>query len=88
MSVVSATPTDTVPKASIMVSLAPRRSTRAAAKGPIRPNSTRLTETAMEIVARDQPNSCSSGTIRTPGVARMAAAVSRVRNETASTTQA
>ena len=30
-------------------------------------------EIAMEMVARDQPNSCSSGTISTPGVARMAA---------------
>jgi len=33
-----------------------------------------LIETATEMVARDQPNSCSSGTIRTPGVDRKPAA--------------
>ncbi len=32
---------------------------------------------AAEIVARDHPNSCSSGTMSTPGVARIAADTSR-----------
>ena len=38
-----------------------------------------LTATAKDIVARDHPNSFSSGTIRTPGVARTPAAASKVR---------
>ena len=43
---------------------------------------------ANEIVPRDQPNSLSSGTISTPGVARMPAAPSKVKKVIAATTQA
>ena len=43
---------------------------------------------AKEIVARDHPNSVSSGTIRTPGVARSPAATSKVRKVTPATIQA
>src|SRR3954452_2099726 len=60
----------------------------AAANGPASPNSTRLTDTAPAIVARDQPNSSCSGTIRTPGVARKPAAKSRQKKSPAATTQA
>src|SRR5579875_76888 len=74
ISVVKATPAATVARAMIMVSRAPRYSTRAAAKGPMRPKRIRLIETAREMVAAVQPNSCSRGTISTPGVARVAAA--------------
>ena len=41
----------------------------AAANGPTAPYSSRLTPIAKEIVARDQPNSASNGTISTPGAA-------------------
>jgi hypothetical protein len=42
---------------------------------------------ADEMVARDHPNSCSSGTITTPGVARIAAATSSTANVAANTYQ-
>jgi len=66
----------------------PKRAMKAAAKGPIRPKRTRLMETAPEISARFQPNSCWSGTIRTPGVARVPAAASRVTKVTPATIHA
>jgi hypothetical protein len=40
------------------------------------------------MVARDQPNSCSSGTIKTPGVDRKPAAARSVNHVTAATIQA
>ena len=43
---------------------------------------------ANEIVARDQSNSCSSGTISTPGAARTPAVNSPTTNVTAAMTQA
>jgi hypothetical protein len=64
----------------------PKRSISAAANGPVRPNRIRFTDTAAPIVPRLQPNSSSSGTISTPGVARKPAAASSVRNVTATTT--
>jgi len=48
----------------------PRRSTNAAAKGPLRPYRIKLIETATEMVAVLQPNSLCNGTIKTPGVER------------------
>jgi hypothetical protein len=45
-----------------------------------------LMATAAEIVARLQPNSASSGTISTPGVARIPAVTTTTRNVTAATT--
>ena len=43
---------------------------------------------ASEMVARGQPNSCSSGTISTPGVARIAAETSRTAKVVPTTNQA
>jgi hypothetical protein len=47
-----------------------------------------LIATAAEIEAFDQPNSPSSGTISTPGVARMPAVTRSTKKVTAATTQA
>jgi hypothetical protein len=47
-----------------------------------------LTETANETVARLQPKVCSRGTMSTPGMARMAAALRRIRKVTPATIQA
>ena len=55
----------------------------AAANGPVSPYSAMPIEMASEIVPRLQPNSCSSGSIITLGVARVPAAHSRIRNTTA-----
>ena len=52
----------------------------AAANGPIKPKSAMLIATASEIVAADQPISRSIGSISTPGVERIPAAVSSTRN--------
>jgi hypothetical protein len=66
----------------------PKDSIIAAANGPIRPYSRMLTPTANEIVARDQPNSASSGKRSRPGLARIAPATSKTTNVTAATVQA
>ena len=47
-----------------------------------------LIATAAEMTARLQPNSPSSETISTPGVARTPAVTSRMTNVTSATTQA
>lgn len=60
----------------------------ATAKGPIMPYRKMLTATAPAIVAVDQPNSRSSGTIRMPGVARIPAPISSTTKVTPATTQA
>ena len=52
------------------------------------PKSAMLIATAPEITARFQPNSASSGTINTPGVARIPAVTRRTTNVTTATTQA
>jgi len=88
MSAVSATPVATRRIAPIIVRRAPRYSTSAAEKGPMSPKSTRFRDTASEMVARLQPKCCSSGTMSTPGVARVAPATSRVAKVTPSTIQA
>jgi len=85
---VSATLMPVVASARVIVQRAPKRSIAAAAKGPIAPKSRRLTPRAREIVARDQWNSSSSGTISTPGVARVPAVMSASANVTATMTQA
>ncbi len=59
----------------------------AAANGPINPNNAMLTATANEIAVRFHPNSVSSGTISTPGVARTPAPTSRITKVTAATIQ-
>ena len=58
----------------------PNRSISAAANGEIRPYSSRLIDTADEIVACDQPNSSCSGSISTPGTDRKPAAPISVTN--------
>ncbi len=58
----------------------------AAVNGPISPNSTMLIATANEIVAADQCMSVSIGSISTPGVERIPAAESIVRNPSATAT--
>jgi hypothetical protein len=58
MKTVSPDPADTVSSAPTTTRRTPKRSIKPPANGAKRPNSMRLMETAMEIVARDQPNSC------------------------------
>jgi hypothetical protein len=72
----------------VIVRRAPKRSITAAAKGPIALNSRRLMPRANEIVARDQPNSSSSGTINTPGVERTPAVMTATAKHTATMIQA
>ena len=88
MHIVALTPAASSNKATAMVRLMPILSKKPAANGPIKPYSSRFTDTASEMVARDQPNSCSSGTIKIPGVDLMPAVVNRVRKVTATTIQA
>src|SRR5436190_7895982 len=66
----------------------PNFSMRAAANGAVNPKRTRLIDTAVEMVAVDQPNSSCSGWIRTPGVARKPAAPTSATNATTATDQA
>ena len=66
----------------------PKRSISAAANGAIRPYRIRLMLTALDIRVRGQPNSSSSGTIKTPGAARKPAAPTRAMNATTATHQA
>ena len=65
----------------------PNFSMTAAANGPMQPYRIRLIETASAMVARDQWNSSSSGTIRMPGVERMPALVSSTRQVMPTTIQ-
>ncbi len=66
----------------------PNRFIRAAANGAVSPNSIRFTDTATEMVPRDQPNSSCSGSISAPGVARKPAAPTSATKDTAATHQA
>ena len=66
----------------------PQRCMADAANGPIRPNSAMLIATAAEMTVRLQPNSCSSGTIRSAGVARTPAVMRRTVKVTSATTHA
>ena len=66
----------------------PQRFMADAANGPISPNSAMLMATAAEIAARLQPNSASSGTISTPGVALMPAVTMSTTKVTAAMTHA
>ena len=71
-----------------MTRRSPYRACSAAANGPMNPNSSRLMLTAVPTVARLQPNSSRSGSMRMPGVERKPAAPSNVTNDAAKTTQA
>jgi len=88
INVVELTPIASSSSAMAMVRRTPNLSKKAAANGPINPYSNKLTETAIEIVALDQPNSCSSGTIRIPGVDLIPAVMNRVRKVTPAIIQA
>ena len=87
MSVVAATAPVITASAASRTRRTPNRFITAAANGPISPNSAMLIATANEIAVRFHPNSVSSGTIRTPGVARTPAPTSRITKVTAATTQ-
>ncbi len=66
----------------------PNRSISAAANGAVSPYRMRLTEIAVEIVPRDQPNAACNGSINTPGVARKPAAPTVAIRVAAATIQA
>ena len=85
---VSPEPSATRPSAASTTRRRPKRLIAAAANGPARPYSTRLTETAAEMTVRLQPNSSSSGTISTPGADRKPEAPSSVTKVTPATIQA
>ena len=86
--VVSATEIASKPTAARITRRMPKRSITDAANGPIRPKSAMLMATAPEIAARFHPNSDSSGTIRTPGTARIPAVTRRMKNVTIAMIQA
>ena len=86
MSVVAATAPVMMTSATSSTRRTPKRFITAAANGPIKPNSAMLTATANEIAVRFHPNSVSSGTISTPGVARTPAPTSRITKVTPATT--
>ena len=88
MNTVSPLPAATSSSAPITTRRMPNLSISAAANGAVRPYSSRLTETAAEIVASGQPNSSCSGCNRTDGVARNPAAPTSATKATAATTQA
>ncbi len=81
-----ATPTTTSELATVRRT--PHRSITAAANGAVRPYRTRLRLTAPEVVARDQPNSDSTGSRSTPVEERKAAAATRAPRVTAAMSQA
>ena len=78
----NATPVANVASATSTVGRTPKRCMAAAANGPVSPYKARLMDIASEMVARLQPNCCSSGSIMTLGVARVPAAASNTRNTT------
>jgi hypothetical protein len=88
MTVVSEAPVAIVASATSITRRTPKRSMSAAENGAVRPNRRSPSETASEIVPRDQPYSFWRGTIRTPGVARKPAVVIRVTNVTATISHA
>jgi hypothetical protein len=85
ITMVSPLPAATSTKARLVTQRIPNRSISAAANGAINPYSTRFRLTALDIRVRGQPNSCSNGTINTPGAARKPAAPSRATNATNAT---
>jgi hypothetical protein len=76
------------PSAATSVRRRPKRSMNAAAKGPIKPYKTILTPIAAEMVAGDQPNSRSSGTMNIVGAERTPAATIIKMNAIAAATYA
>ena len=88
MKTVSPEPAATRVRAQATTRRMPNRFIRAAANGAVSPNSIRFTETASEIVPRDQPNSSCSGVMSAPGAARNPAAPTSATKETPATYQA
>ncbi len=88
MKTVRPDPADTRSSAEATTRRMPNRFISAAANGAVRPKSSRLTETANEMVPRDQPYSVCSGSIRAPGVERKPAAPISATKATAATSQA
>jgi hypothetical protein len=86
--VVSATDTASSDSASSTMRRRPQRSIADAANGPINPKSAILIATAAEMTVRLHPNSLSSDTISTPGVARTAAVTSSTTKVAAATIHA
>ena len=82
ISVVAADAAATTRSAVTVTRRTPKRSCSAAANGAPRPNMIRLIETADDTVAALQPNSCSSGTIRTPAVDRKPALITSTSSVT------
>ena len=79
-------PPEMMPSETSIIRLTPNRFMKAAAKGPIRPNSRKRMARAAEISDALQPNSCCRGTMNTPGAPMVPATVSMVRNVTPRTT--
>ncbi len=88
ISTVSPEPVAISSSAQTVTSRTPKRSISAAANGAVSPYRVRLTETALETVACDQPNSLFSASIIRPGVERKPAAPTRTTSATPATTQA
>jgi hypothetical protein len=88
ISTVSPLPAATSNRAAVTTRRSPNLSISAAANGAVSPYSSRLTDTAAEIVPVDQPNSSCSGPIRTDGVARKPAAPTSATKATTATVQA
>ena len=88
MNVLEPTATASVESATSITRRRPKRAMMAPANGPHRPYSSRLIDSAREIVARSQPNSRSSGSTRIARVAPIPAELSRARKVTRATTQA
>ncbi len=86
--VVNATDAESRATAARITRRTPQRSITDAANGPMMPKSAMLIATAEEMTARLQPNSRSSATISTPGVARTPAVTRMTTNVTTATTQA
>jgi hypothetical protein len=88
MKTVRPLPADTSSSAVATTRRMPNRSISAAANGAVTPYSSRLTETAAEMVASGQRNSACSGCSSTDGVARNPAAPTMATKVTVATVQA
>ncbi|GMA88456.1 hypothetical protein GCM10025868_37060 [Angustibacter aerolatus] len=88
MTVVRPDPIDTSTSAIGTTRRSPKRSMSAAANGAVRPKTTRLMVTAVDVGSRDQPNSPSTGSISTPVLDRKPAEAMRAPKVTAATHQA
>jgi hypothetical protein len=83
----STKPTTMIAIAMMTMRRTPYQFIKAAANGPINPNNAKRMASAEAISARSQPNSCSSGTMNTPGAPMAPAVTSIVRKVTPATTQ-